>query len=146
MAIENSIAHSIVDSAFRVHSELGPGLLESVYEQCLGFELEHLGLCLERQKSLPVVYQGRLLEAGYRVDLLVENKVIVEVKAVEALTSVHMAQILTYLRLSGCHLGLLLNFNVALIKNGIRRVALGLEDGPDDHGSLPAVASLRKRT
>ncbi|MDO9547651.1 MAG: GxxExxY protein [Candidatus Marinimicrobia bacterium] len=119
---ENEISKTVVNCALRVHKSLGPGLLESAYEECLFYELKKEGLTVEKQKPLPLIYEEVKLDIGYRVDLLVDHKVIIEIKAVEALNDVHMAQILTYLKLSGCKLGLLINFNVALIKNGIRRV------------------------
>ena len=119
---ENETACTIVDCALRVHRALGPGLLESAYEECLFFKLTRVGLFVEKQKPLPLIFEEVRLEIGYRVDLLVDQKVIVEVKSVEALTDVHLAQVLTYLKLSGCRLGLLINFNVALIKDGIKRV------------------------
>ena len=106
----------------RVHSVLGPGLLESAYEACLQFELIKSGLKVEAQKPLPLVYESVKLECGYRVDLLIENKVIIEVKSVEALAEIHFAQVLTYLRLSDLRLALLLNFNVVHMKDGIRRI------------------------
>lgn len=112
----------VLDCSFKVHSALGPGLLESVYEECLSFELREKGYVVERQKPLRVVYSGVAIEAGYRVDLLVEGKVIVELKSVEALNELHLAQILTYLKLSSLKLGLLVNFNVKHLKDGIRRV------------------------
>lgn len=114
----------ILDSSFRVHTALGPGLLESAYEECLVYELKQTGLDVERQKALPLVYKEVKLDAGYRVDLLVENRIIVEIKSVDALADIHMAQILTYLKLSDCRLGLLVNFNVKHLKNGIKRVIL----------------------
>ena len=116
-----AVAADIVDAAYKVHKEFGPGLLESTYESCLVYELEQLGLTVEKQKSLPVVYKGLHIEQGYRLDLLVNEAAIVELKAVEAITPVHEAQILSYLKLSGCPVGLLLNFNVKLLKNGIKR-------------------------
>jgi GxxExxY protein len=119
---ENEISDQIIGCSIQVHRELGPGLLESSYEECLYFELIQAGLLVEKQKPLPLVYKEVKLECGYRLDLVVENKVIIEVKAVEALNEVHMAQILTYLKLSKCRLGLLMNFNVALMKDGIKRV------------------------
>ena len=119
---ENEIAKVIVNCTYRVHTALGPGLLESSYEECLFYELQKVGLNVEKQKPLPLIYEEVKLEIGYRVDLMVNNKVIVEIKSVDTLNDVHMAQILTYLKLSECKLGLLINFNVALIKNGIRRV------------------------
>jgi len=106
----------------RVHSVLGPGLLESAYEACLQFELIKSGLKVEAQKPLPLVYESVKLECGYRVDLLIENKVIIEVKSVEALAEIHFAQVLTSLRLSDLRLALLLNFNVVHMKDGIRRI------------------------
>ena len=123
---ENEIGKEIVDCAFKVHKALGPGLLESTYEACLLHELRSRGLVAESQKELPVVYKDVRLESGYRIDLLVEQKVIIEIKSVEKLNDVHLAQILTYLKLSGCKLGFLINFNVALIKNGIKRVVKNL--------------------
>ena len=119
---ENEIARIVVDYAFKVHKALGPGLLECSYEECLSYELTRAGLSVEKQKPLPLVYEQVRLEVGYRIDILVSGKVVVEVKSVEALNDVHLAQLLTYLKLSGCRLGLLINFNVALIKDGIRRV------------------------
>ena len=123
---ENEIAAIIVDAALAVHRELGPGLFESTYEICLVYELKNRGLEVEAQKDLPVVYKNMVLEAGYRIDLLVGGKVIVELKAVQELNDVHMAQILTYIKLSNVKLGMLINFNVKLIKDGIKRVANGI--------------------
>lgn len=114
----------VLDCAFTIHTELGPGLLESAYEECLLYELEETGLMVLSQWPIPLVYKKRQLEIGYRVDLLVENKVIVEVKAIQSLEDIHLAQVLTYLRLSGCKLGLLVNFNVKHLKDGIKRVIL----------------------
>jgi GxxExxY protein len=125
---ENQISKEIVDAALKVHKQLGPGLLESAYEECLAYELIQRDLIVERQKALPLVYEEVKLDAGYRVDLLIEKKVIIEIKAVDMLNDVHLAQILTYLKLSGCKLGLLINFNVALIKQGIRRVVNNLDE------------------
>ncbi|MCX6135057.1 MAG: GxxExxY protein [Ignavibacteriales bacterium] len=125
---ENEVGKIIVDRAFQVHQELGPGLLESTYEACLCHELRDAGLHIEVQKALPVIYKDVKLDCGYRIDLLVENKVVIEVKAVEALNDVHLAQILTYLKLSGCKLGYLINFNVKRIKEGIRRVVNNLDE------------------
>jgi GxxExxY protein len=118
------LARAVVDSAFAVHSQLGPGLLEGVYEVCLAHELTKRGLRVERQVALPVLYDGVKIEAGLRLDLLVEEKLIVEVKAVELFHPVHKAQVLTYLKLTGHSLGLLINFNVPLIKDGIKRIIL----------------------
>lgn len=120
----NLIAQQIVDAAFAVHSALGPGLLESVYEACLCHELTNRGLSFERQLSLPVIYEGVKLDAGLRLDLLVADQVIVELKAVEMVQEVHKAQLLTYLKLTGHRLGLLINFNVPVIRKGISRLAL----------------------
>ena len=119
---ENEFSHLVVGCALRVHSALGPGLLESAYEACMLFELVKSGLKVEAQKPLPLVYQTVKLECGYRVDLLIENKLIIEVKSVEALAEIHFAQVLTYLRLSDLRLALLLNFNVLHMKDGIRRI------------------------
>jgi len=122
---ENEISQIVIDCALKVHKALGPGLLESAYEECLFFELKKYGLLVEKQKGLPLVYEGIKLDVGYRIDIIVENKFIIEVKSVEALNEVHLAQVLTYLKLSNCKLGLLINFNVKLIKNGIKRVING---------------------
>jgi GxxExxY protein len=116
-----AIASTIVDAAILVHRELGPGLLESAYEVCLVHELTNRGLSVERQKPLPVRFRGVQVEAGYRLDLLVEGSVILELKAVDELTKIHHAQLLTYLKLSGLRLGFLINFNAVPLKNGIRR-------------------------
>jgi len=119
---ENEISKIIVECALKVHRALGPGLLESSYEEYLAYELKRKELKVEKQKPLPLIYEDVQLEIGYRIDLLIESKVIIEIKSVEALNDIHLAQILTYLKLSGCKLGLLINFNVALIKHGIKRV------------------------
>jgi len=119
---ENEFSRVVVGCALKVHSALGPGLLESAYEACLEYELIKNGLLVEVQKPLPLIYQTVKLECGYRVDMLVERKLIVEVKAVEALAEIHFAQVLTYLRLSDLRLALMLNFNVVHMKDGIRRV------------------------
>ena len=118
----NDVTEQIIGAAIDVHRELGPGLLESTYEACMRFELAERGLSVERQKALPVVYRDVRIDCGYRIDLLVEHLVIVELKAVAQLEPIHEAQLLSYLKLSGCHLRLLINFNVKLLKNGIRRV------------------------
>jgi GxxExxY protein len=123
---ENELSKIVVDAAFSVHKELGPGLLESAYEHCLTHELIQREVEVQFQVPLPLVYKGIKLDCGYRLDLLIEKKLIVEVKSVEALNDIHMAQMLTYLRLSNCKLGLLLNFNAVLLKSGIKRVALNL--------------------
>jgi GxxExxY protein len=118
------IFKKVLDCSFKVHSVLGPGLLESAYTECLYFDLVQSGLKVEKQKALPLVYKDVHLEAGYRIDLLVESCIIVEIKSVEALADIHMAQIITYLKLSDCRLGLLANFNVLHLKEGIKRVIL----------------------
>ena len=122
---ENDIASLIVDSALEVHRELGPGLLESVYENCLLYELRKRMLEVKQQQPVPVIYKETQLELGFRLDLWVEEKVIIEVKSVESLNDVHLAQVLTYLKLTNNKLGLLINFNVPLIKQGIKRVING---------------------
>jgi GxxExxY protein len=127
MLTENEIARIAVDCSFKIHKTLGPGLLESAYEECLFFELPRRGLSVEKEKPLPLIYESVKLQIGYRVDFLIERKVIIEVKSIDALADIHIAQVLTYLKLSGCKLGLLINFNVPLIKDGIRRIVLGLE-------------------
>lgn len=118
------IATEIVDAAYKVHSELGPGLLESAYEVCLEHELTKRGLAVQRQVSLPVVYDSIEVDAGYRLDLVVDESVIIELKSVDAFQNIHLAQVLTYLKLGGYKLGFLINFNVAWIKDGIRRIVL----------------------
>lgn len=122
---ENEIAKIVFEKGLKVHKLLGPGLLESSYEECLLYELQKSGLSVEKQKALPLVYEEVKLDIGYRIDLLVENKIIIELKAVEALNDIHLAQILTYLKLSDCKLGLLINFNTLLFKDGIKRVING---------------------
>lgn len=126
MITENQISRIVFDCALKVHKKLGPGLLESSYEACLHYELVKEGLTVERQKALPLIYEDVKLEVGYRLDLLIEDKVIIELKAVKELNDVHLAQVITYLKLSDCKLGMLINFNVALIKNGIKRVVNNL--------------------
>ena len=116
------VADKVIGAALKVHSRLGPGLLESVYETCLAYELSKAGLTVERQKPLPVVHGDVTLETGYRLDMLVENTVVAEIKAVEELAPIHGAQLLTYLKLSGYHVGLLINFNVEHLRSGIRRI------------------------
>jgi GxxExxY protein len=120
---ENELSKVIIGCAIEVHKALGPGLLESAYEECLFYELNAAGLKVEKQKPLPVVYKEVKLEAGYRVDLLVENKVVIEIKSVEVLNDIHTAQVLTYLKLSDCKLGLLVNFNVSRLADGVKRLA-----------------------
>jgi GxxExxY protein len=123
---ENEIAAIIVNASLDVHRELGPGLLESVYENCLCYELRQRNLLVNQQQPLPVMYKEVKMEMGFRLDLWVENKVVIELKAVDALTEVHVAQVLTYLKLTNSKLGLLINFNVPVIKQGIRRIVNGL--------------------
>jgi GxxExxY protein len=123
-AATDKITGQIVDAAYQVHFGLGPGLLESVYEACLSHKLQQKALKVERQVSLPVIFETIRLDAGLQLDLLVEKKVIVELKAVENILPVHQAQLLTYLKLSGHEVGLLINFNVPVLKNGIKRMAL----------------------
>ena len=115
------IGKQIVDVAYQVHKELGPGLLESAYERCMTFEFIDRGFHIERQKKLPIVYKGNLIESGYRLDLIVEKEIIIELKTVDHILPVHEAQLISYLKLSGKKLGYLINFNVDLIKNGIYR-------------------------
>jgi GxxExxY protein len=122
---EEEISKIVFEAALRVHKALGPGLLESAYEECLYYELKKTNLKVEKQKPLPLVYEEVKLEIGYRIDIIIEDKFIVEIKSVEALNDVHLAQLLTYLRLTDCKLGLLINFNVKLLKNGVRRVING---------------------
>ena len=125
---ENEIAAAVMDVSFHLHRELGPGLLESVYEAILAKELTSRGLCVERQVPVPIIYNGVQLDEGFRVDLMVERKLIVELKSVERLQPVHSKQLLTYLRLSGCRLGLLINFGENLLKDGLKRIANGLKE------------------
>ena len=132
---ENAIAKEIVDAAFRIHTTLGPGLLESVYDAVLAYELDRRSLRTVRQQPIPVVYENVRIDTGFRADLIVEDKVIVEVKSVELLAPVHRKQLLTYLRLADKRLGLLINFQVALIKDGIARIVNGLEE--DSHAKPP---------
>ena len=118
---ENKITDKIIGFAIEIHRELGPGLLESAYQECLFYELTQAGLYVEKEKPMPVVYKQVKLDHGYRLDLLVENQIVIELKTVETLTNVHTAQILTYLKLGNYKLGLLMNFQVALLKQGIKR-------------------------
>jgi GxxExxY protein len=122
---ENELATVAFNVGLKVHKVLGPGLLESAYEECLYHELQKSSVLVEKQKALPLIYEGVQLEIGYRIDMLIENKLIIEIKAVEALNDLHMAQILTYLKLSRCKLGLLINFNTLLFKDGVKRVING---------------------
>ena len=123
---ENALSKQIIGAAIEVHRYLGPGLLESAYEECIAYELTQRQILFERQKPVPVVYKDVQLDCGFRVDLLVGGLVVVELKAVEKLAPIHQAQVLTYLKLTGCKLGLLLNFNVPMMRDGIRRLVLNL--------------------
>ena len=122
---ENEISSKIIGAAIEVHKQLGPGLLESTYETCLTYELKQMGLDVKQQQALPVVYKEVKLDAGYRIDLLVENKVIVEIKSVDALADIHTAQLLTYLKLKDLKLGLLINFNSVRVIDGLKRILNG---------------------
>jgi len=122
--LESELTSIIIGCAIEVHKQLGPGLLESAYKECLAYELIQLGLKVEREKPMPIVYKDIKLDHGYRIDLLVENRIVVEIKTVESFTDVHTAQVLTYLKLGNYKLGLLLNFQVSVLKNGIKRLVL----------------------
>lgn len=123
---ENEISKIIVDTCYKIHTKLGPGLFESVYEEILNFELSKRGLKVNRQNPIPVIWDNLKMEQGFRADLIVEKKVIIEIKSVEAIAPVHQKQLLTYLKLTSLKLGLLINFNEALIKNGIQRIVNNL--------------------
>jgi GxxExxY protein len=118
----NQLSHKIIGAAIEVHRNLGPGLLESAYRDCLAYELSLLNLKVEKEKLLPVHYKGIVLNQGYRIDLLIENRIVLELKSVEELTDVHQAQLLTYLKLGNYSLGLLINFHTKILKNGIKRI------------------------
>lgn len=122
---ENDIANKIIGTAIEVHKVLGPGLLESAYKECLYYKIQQVGLMVEKEKPMPLVFEGVKLECGYRIDILVGNKVVIEIKSVETLNDVHLAQTLTYMKLGDYKLGLLMNFNVTLLKHGIKRVING---------------------
>ncbi len=122
--LHHELTSSILNCAYRVHSALGPGLLESAYEECLHYELDKAGLFVIKQKPMPLIYQEKKLDLGYRIDLYVEGKIIIEVKSVDILNPVHFAQLMTYLKLSKCRIGLLINFNVPSLKDGIKRIIL----------------------
>jgi len=126
------VAKQIVDAAIRVHRALGPGLLESAYQQCLAYELRRRGMQVETEVELPIQYEGLRIDAGYRIDMLIEGAVIVENKAVEHVAPIHEAQLLTYLKLRGCQLGFLLNWNVPLMKHGIKRMVNNLQTGREE--------------
>lgn len=123
---EDEISKIVFESALKVHKVLGSGLLESAYEECLFYELKKFPFRVEKQKALPLIYEEVKMEVGYRIDIIIEDKFIVEVKSVEALNELHLAQILTYLKLTNCKLGMLINFNVKQLKNGVRRVINGV--------------------
>lgn len=137
----NRVTEQIIGAAIEVHSALGPGLLESAYEACLAHELTQRGLRVERQRPVPVVYKGVELDCGYRIDLLVEDAVVVELKAVEAFLPVHEAQVISYLKLSGHHVGLLINFNVVRLRDGLRRLVHDLSESPSASSASSAVKS-----
>ncbi|MBL4755022.1 MAG: GxxExxY protein [Flavobacteriales bacterium] len=122
---ENEIATKIIGQAIEVHKVLGPGLLESAYKECLFYKLQQIGLTVEKEKPMPLVFEEVQLECGYRIDILVQKKVVIELKSVEALNDVHLAQTLTYMKLGGYKLGLLINFNVSILRSGIKRVING---------------------
>jgi GxxExxY protein len=124
----NELTERVIGACIEIHRALGPGLLESAYEECLCYELSQAGIKFERQKPLPVHYKDVKLDCGYRLDLVVEEKIIIELKAVESLLPIHEAQLLTYLKLSGITLGLLINFNVAMLKQGIKRIVNNFQD------------------
>lgn len=119
---ENEISEKIIGCAIEVHKSLGPGLLESAYLECLFYELEKTGMHVEKQKPLPLIYKEVKMDVGYRIDILVEHKVVIELKSVDALNEIHIARVLTYLKLSGCKLGLLMNFNVLRLVDGLKRL------------------------
>jgi GxxExxY protein len=123
---ENEISHIIMGAALDVHKALGPGLLESAYKECMAYKLRVSGLFIEKEKPMPLIFEEVKLDCGYRMDILVEQKVVIEIKSVDAINDVHLAQILTYLKLGDYKLGLLINFNVVLIKLGVKRVINGL--------------------
>mgnify|MGYP001094532195 CR=1 FL=1 len=125
MPEDNKITQQIIGCAIKVHTALGPGLLESAYQQCLNYEMRKSGLFVEKEKPLPLIYEDVHLECGYRVDFMVERQIIVEIKAVDALNDIHLAQVLTYLKLNESRVGLLMNFNVMKLKSGIKRVVNG---------------------
>lgn len=122
--LHQELTSSILHCAYKVHSALGPGLLESAYEECLRYELDKIGIVVIKQKPMPLIYEDKKLDLGYRIDLFVEGKVIIEIKSVDALNPVHFAQVMTYLKLSKCRIGFLINFNVQSLKDGIRRIII----------------------
>jgi GxxExxY protein len=130
------LTHRIIGAAIDIHRALGPGLLEAVYEECLAKEFVLRGIHFERQKPIPLVYKDLKLECGYRLDFLVDHRVVVELKSIESIAPIHDSVMLTYLRLSECHLGLLINFNVAVLKDGIRRYVWHYQEGKDNAETL----------
>ena len=124
--IENELANKVIGFSIDVHKALGPGLLENAYKECLYYKINEAGILVEKEKPMPLIFEEVKLECGYRIDLLVESKLVVELKSVEALNDIHLAQTLTYMKLGDYKLGLLINFNVVLLKNGIKRVVNGL--------------------
>ena len=122
---ENEIANKVIGLGIEIHKELGPGLLESAYKECMYYKIGKSGLFVEKEKPMPLVYEGVKLDCGYRIDLLIEKKLVIEIKSLEALNDIHLAQTLTYLKLGNYKLGLLINFNVILLKDGIKRVING---------------------
>jgi GxxExxY protein len=123
---ENELSYKILGLAIDVHSQLGPGLLESAYKECMFYKIAKAGYQIVKEKPLPLIYEEVRLECGYRLDLMIENKLIIEVKSVESLTDIHLAQVLTYLKIANCKLGLLINFNVLRHKDGVKRIVNGL--------------------
>ena len=119
---ENEISNKVIGAALIVHTRLGPGLLENTYKHCLEYELLKAGLIVDKEKAMPLIYESVKLDCGYRIDLFIENKVIIEIKSVEAINDIHLSQVMTYLKIADCRLGLLMNFNVTKLKDGIRRV------------------------
>jgi len=133
---DQQLTHEIIGSAIEVHKALGPGLLESAYEECVAKELTLRNICFERQKPMSLLYKDTKLDCGYRVDFLIDGRVVVELKSVEALAPIHDAIVLTYLRLSGCRIGLLINFNVPVLREGVRRLVLNYAE-PTSEGLAP---------
>ena len=139
------LTQKVIGCAMKVHSALGPGLLESAYQECLCFELLRAGLYVEKQKPMPLVYSEVKLDCGYRVDIMVERRLILEIKAVEALNDIHLAQVLTYLRLANCRLALLMNFNVLHLRDGIRRV-VNQYDNSESSAKTSAASAVNDRS
>jgi GxxExxY protein len=141
---DSELTHAIIGAAIEIHRKLGPGLLEAVYEECLAKELDLLNVAYERQKPIPVVYKGSKLECGYRLDFLVCHRVVVEIKSIEAIAPIHDSVMLTYLRLSDKSIGLLINFNVAILKDGIRRYVWRYDEKEEDNAEAPRPAEIRR--